>query len=248
MFQILNPAVLNPITKLWLFAGLALSVLFSTAIHSLIVYTVIWAVLIFLSKTNMKLIYKFIKPYLIFLPIMSLFYIAFSFLLTPMHLNEILIYAVMAIMKLSLLICIMSLYFVISDPSNLLIAFRSMWSKTRFPIKFIEDFILYLSLVMRFYPMIQQEWTYIIRSRRALQLTGDLNKWKSTIQLTRSFPGILINVYKKAENIAAVMIMRGYGQQIPRGVTFPIAFGYKNIILIVIISVSLSLVNYYVTV
>ena len=196
----------------------------------------------------MILIYKFIKPYLIFLPIMSIFYIAFSFLLTPMSASEILIYAVIALLKLSLLICIMSLYFIISDPSNLLIAFRSIWSKTKFPIKYIEDFILYLSLVMRFYPMMQQEWKYINRSRKALQLTDKLNKWQSTIQMTQSFPGILINVYKKAENIAAVMLMRGYGQQIPRGVTFPIEFGYKNFTLIILISVSLLLVNYYVTV
>ena len=160
MFKFLNPVKLNPITKLWLFAGLVLSVLFSTYIQSWVVYTIIWIILIFLSNIKMILIYKFIKPYLIFLPIMSIFYIAFSFLLTPMSASEILIYAVIALLKLSLLICIMSLYFIISDPSNLLIAFRSIWSKTKFPIKYIEDFILYLSLVMRFYPMMQQEWKY----------------------------------------------------------------------------------------
>jgi energy-coupling factor transporter transmembrane protein EcfT len=247
MPQILNIAKLNPITALWLFGGLAISVLLSSTLNAWLIYTIILIVLIFISSAELRSVFDHLKPYLIFLPVMSVLYVFFSILLTEMSIPEILKSAGGALWKLSLLVVIMSLYLTTSKPSDLLLAFRSVWTRSQFSPKFIEDFILYLNLVLRFYPMVQQEWKYINRSRIALKLTSKVSKWENLKQMTRNFPGLLINVYKKSENIAEVMVMRGYGQQIPRGVTFPITFKTINLIAILFISVTLYLINHYAT-
>jgi energy-coupling factor transporter transmembrane protein EcfT len=247
MSQILNIAKLNPIIALWLFGGLAISVLLSSTLNAWLIYTIILIVLIFISSAELRSVFNHLKPYLIFLPVMSVLYVVFSILLTQMSMIEILRSAGGALWKLSLLVAIMSLYLATSKPADLLLAFRSVRTQSRFSPKFIEDFILYLNLVLRFYPMVQQEWKYINRSRTVLKLTNKFSKWKNLKQITINFPGLLINVYKKSENIAEVMVMRGYGQQIPRGVTFPITFNSRDMIAILLISVTLFLINQYAT-
>jgi len=49
-------------------------------------------------------------------------------------------------------------------------------------------------------------------------------------------PGMLIHQLRRADDVAMAMILRGYGKQIPRGVTYPISFKINHILQMTIVA------------
>jgi energy-coupling factor transporter transmembrane protein EcfT len=60
-----------------------------------------------------------------------------------------------------------------------------------------------------------------------------IQRWKET---ANQLPGMIMIHLNRADDIANAMTLRGYGQQIPRGVALPIPFTIKHFSMLLIIS------------
>ncbi len=231
---------LNPIVILQFILGVSILVMLSPSGSVLAGYTLtLLLVLSALNKQNIRSIFKRIKPYLTFIPIVGLIYFGMSDWLTNDSYKEIFYNAVFSIGKLLVLVSIMSVYLEQSSKNDIMEAFRSLWVKTRLPWKRVDNMFLFVELILRFFPAIQHEWNSILRSRRALGLSTGKTKWESARYMIVHLPGVIIQNYRKAEETANVMMMRGYGKQIPRGMAFPVNFTLRDGSLMMIVTVFL---------
>jgi energy-coupling factor transporter transmembrane protein EcfT len=69
---------------------------------------------------------------------------------------------------------------------------------------------------------------------------GKIQQWKETAQ---QLPGMVMIQLHKADDVADAMRMRGYGNQIPRGVAGPIPFSLIHFIIMIAISLSFILIQ-----
>jgi len=239
--------MINPIVTSIFFLGLAFSTILSKTWYGLFVFTILSIILILLNITYIKSVFKQVKPFLLFLPIMISIYLIISFIFTNSTWTMILNEAGFAMSKLLLLVIVMSLYLEISKKHNLILSIRSIWSKLNLEWRKVDDIFMFLELTLRFYPTFQREWQTINRSKRALGIISAESKWNRVKSVTNDLPGMILQSYRKAENTALIMQQRGYGKQIPRGVANPILFKINDFIYIVIIVTGYILLNRYVS-
>jgi energy-coupling factor transporter transmembrane protein EcfT len=229
-----TPLLLNPLTVVWLVIGSVISILLVQTGEQFFICSAGLGILIAINRKKISQIYHRVKPFLIFLPVMSLLYMGFSFILTDLSTEAILIYALIALGRLFLMIILMAVFLQSSGPTTLLTAIRSIWWRMNIPWKKVEDFLLFFSLILRFYPLYQKEWEFAKRSQRALGIENYQSKLKDVRIIIQNLPGIVIQSYRKAESTAGIMVLRGYGTQIPRGVAYPIKFRTVDSVIIVI--------------
>ncbi|MEE9189409.1 MAG: energy-coupling factor transporter transmembrane component T [Candidatus Neomarinimicrobiota bacterium] len=236
----MKPPLLNPLTIVWLLIGGVISILLVRTGGQFFICLAGLGILVAINRKNLIQIYQQVRPFFVFLPLMSLFYLGFSFLLTDQSAEVILTYALIALGRLFLMIMLMAIYLQSSGSTILLTAIRSIWWRIDKPWKKVEDFFLFLSLILRFYPLYQKEWEFAKRAQQALGIENVQGRLKHVRSAIQNLPGIIIQSYRKAENTAGLMILRGYGTQIPRGVAYPIKFRILDRAIIVI-----SFVGYY---
>lgn len=140
---------------------------------------------------------------------------------------------------------IMSVYLEYSKLKMTVDAIRSVWIKTRLSWKSIDNIFLYFELVLRFFPMIRSDWTAMLNSRKTFRLSKKNQKTNYPKLFVKYLPGIIIQCYRKSEEVAEVMIKRGYGKQIPRGILYPIPVTWKDGILFTGVTIMLVGVNYF---
>jgi energy-coupling factor transporter transmembrane protein EcfT len=239
--------MINPIVTSIFYLGLALSTILSKTWYGLSIFTILSIILILLNITYIKSVFKQVKPFLLFLPVMMIIYLIISFVFTNTTWTVILTEAGFAMSKLLLLVIVMSLYLEISKKHNLILSIRSIWSKLNLEWRKVDDMFMFLELTLRFYPTFQREWQTINRSKKALGIITDESKWNRVKSVTNDLPGMILQSYRKAENTALIMQQRGYGKQIPRGVANPILFKVNDLLLIVIIVTGYILLNRYVS-
>ena len=239
--------MINPIVTSIFFLGLAFSTILSKTWYGLFVFTILSIILILLNITYIKSIFKQVRPFLLFLPIMIIIYLIISSIFTNSTWTIIINEAGFAISKLLLLVIVMSLYLEISRKQNLILSVRSIWAKLNLKWKKIEDLFMFLELTLRFYPTFQREWQTINRSKRALGIISAESKWNRVKSVTNDLPGMILQSYRKAENTALIMQQRGYGKQIPRGVANSILFKINDLLYILIIVTGYILLNRYVS-
>ena len=236
----------NPIVTALFYFGFAFSTILTDTWNGLMIYLIICIILIILNIDNIKSVFKQVKPFFIFFPIMIIVYLFISFIFTNSTLTMIFIEAGFTISKLLLLVIVMAIYIEISKKQNLILAVRSIWSKLNLKWKWVEDLFMFFELTLRFYPTFQREWQSINRSKKALGLSTSISKWGHIRSVTNDLPGMILQSYRRAENTAIVMQQRGYGNQIPRGVANPILFKISDAVLILIIISGYTLLNQYV--
>lgn len=239
--------MVNPIVTSIFYLGLAFSTILSKTWNGLMIYIILCIILIILNISHLKPTFKQVKPFFLFFPIMITIYLFISFVFTNFTWTVIINEAGFAMSKLFLLVIVMSLYLEISRKKNLVLSVRSIWVKMNLDWKRVEDLFMFLELTLRFYPTFQREWQIIIRSKKALGLTFSVGRWERIKSVANDLPGMILQSYRKAENTAIVMLQRGYGKQIPRGVANPILFKMSDLILLVIILAGYTLLNQYVT-
>ena len=240
--------MVNPIVTSFFYLGFAFSTILSKTWNGLIVYYLMCIILIILNITHFKSVFKQVKPFFLFFPIMIIIYLFISFVFTSSTWIIIINEAGFAISKLLLLVIVMAFYIEVMKKQDIILSIRTIWSKLNLKWKWVEDIFIYLELTLRFYPTFQREWKSINRSKKALGLTSSVNKWDQIKSVANDLPGMILQSYRKAENIATVMQRRGYGNQIPRGIANPIFFKISDLILLVIILAGYTLLNYYVTI
>jgi len=239
--------MVNPIVISFFYLGFAFSVILCKSWIGFLIYLLSCIILITLNKNHIKSVYKHIKPFILFFPIMIIIYLFISFVFTNSTWLNILNDAGFAIGKLLLLVIVMALYLEIIVNKNIILSVRSIWIKMNLKWKIIDDLFMFLELTFRFYPAFQREWQTISRSKKALGLTSSITKWEQIKSVANDLPGIILQSYRKAEGTALVIEQRGYGNQIPRGIANPVLFKLNDLILLIMILFGYSLLNIYVS-
>ena len=214
----------NCIVKFWFFLSFAISVLLADNSTTLIVYTLILTTLLAFSFRHVKPVIIRLKPFIFFLPIMIVLYVVFSIILTAMDFYQIMAEGCFALSKLLVMVAVMSLYFEISKTDDILIAVRSLWSKTKLPWRWAEDSLIFLELTLRFFPTFQRDWEHLRRARTALGLNQTAGRVAQIKQIANDFPALIFLSLRRADETALSIYLRGYGKKIPRGIVNPIPF------------------------
>jgi len=68
-------------------------------------------------------------------------------------------------------------------------------------------------------------------------LESGFTRWKQVQIAAKEMPGLLVHQLRRADDVAMAMKLRGYGEQFPRGVTFPIPLEGNHLFQMVIISI-----------
>ena len=232
MFIILK----QPLIRLWLYLSFATAVLFSPTLYHWLGYLLIFNLLIILEKVAIIRILRSIWSFIYFLPIMVGFYFLISILMSESTLWQISVEISTAMMKFLLVMAIMNTYTMQSGSSSVFHGVRSIWVKFNKPWRKVEDLFLFMEMTLRFYPSLQRDWSRWQGIHKALGLNvskSRIQRWKET---ANQLPGMIMIHLNRADDIANAMILRGYGQQIPRGVALPIPFTIKHFSMLLIIS------------
>ena len=234
----------NPLVQIWFYLSFSLTVLMNQRAIILGIGVIVFIGLLYLNRNLFSGVLVRIKPFLRFYPYMAVLYVGFSILLTTATLSEIFIEIGFTSLKISLMVSIMALYLEQSISSGVLIALRSLWSTMNRPWKWVEDFFLFFELIFRFFPAFQKEWESTYKGKSALGLNTKSSRWTYIQNAGRDLPGIIVRNYWKAEETAKMMKLRGYGNQIPRGVAFPIRFYLIDALFIVGLTSCFFVVNF----
>jgi len=231
----------QPLVRLWLFLSYSSAVLFSPTIISWGIYGIFLFLLLWAEDISIKKIARSLRFFILFLPIMIGLYFIISMLVSQSSFREIMSEIGWVIMKFSLVMAIMNVYSFGKYSGNVFEALRSIWVKMNKPWRKMEDWFLFLEMTLRFYPSFQRDWNRYNEIQKALGLASHetrFQKWKKT---ANQMPGMLMLHLQKADDIAQAMTLRGYGEQIPRGVAHFIPFNGLHLLLLIIISTAFIL-------
>jgi len=233
----------HPLVRLWFYLSLSIAVLFSLTIIHWVCYALLFILLTFYEHVPFERIIRSLRGFFYFIPIMVAFYFIISLIMSQSSFIQIGTEIGTAIMKFVLVMAVMNLYSMGSQSDSVFHALRSIWVSFNKPWKRVEDWFLYMEMTMRFYPTFQREWTRLQTIHKALGIHNEMGKiqqWKETAQ---QLPGMVMIQLQKADDVADAMRMRGYGNQIPRGVAGPIPFSLIHFIIMITISLSFILIQ-----
>jgi len=226
----------HPLVNLWFFLGFSLSLLMAVSYQGWGIHFLVFSLIALVNKSHFTTVIPRMKPFVFYFPIMLFIYVLFSLLLTDNSIIVILDEAFFGFLKLLLMVAAMTFFIETTPSQNIVVLARSVWVKMGKSWKWVDDFFLFLGMTLRFYPTFQSNWQSIRNSRKALGLENDLSQWAQVKIAAKEMPGMLIHQLRRADDVAMAMILRGYGKQIPRGVTYPISFKINHILQITIVA------------
>ena len=239
---------MHPLVNLWFFLGFSTSLLFTTTYFGWLIHFMIFLTLVFYNYKISPIIISKIKPYIFYFPIMLCLYVFFSLVLTNNSLQIIIFEAIYGFLRLLLMVATMMYFFEITPNQDIVVLLRSIWVKFDLPWKWVENFFLFLSITLRFYPTFQSNWNSVRNSHNALGLESNISRFRKITMAANEMPGLLIHELKRANDISIAMKLRGYGNQFPRGVTYPIPFNWNHGIMILVITFTYFILHKYVTI
>ena len=239
---------MHPLVNLWFFLGFSTSLLFTDTYLDWFFHLMIFFTILIYNYRISPLIISKIKPYIYYFPIMLFLYILFSLFLTDNSLQVIIYEAIYGFFRLVLMLSAMIYFFEITPNKDIVILARSIWVKFNLQWKWVEDFFLFLSMTLRFYPTFQSNWNSIRNSYKILGLESNLSTFGKIKKTAKELPNLLIHELKRANDISLAMKLRGYGKQFPRGVTYPIPFNWNHGVMILVITISYYTLHNYVTI
>ena len=177
---------------------------------------------------------------------MLFLYILFSLLLTDNSLQIIIYEAIYGFFRLILMVATMIYFFELTPNKDIVILARSIWVKFNLQWKWVENFFLFLSMTLRFYPTFQSNWNSVRNTHKTLGLESNLSNFGKIKRTAKELPALLIHELKRANDISLAMKLRGYGKQFPRGVTYPVPFNWNHGVAILLITISYYIFHIYV--
>lgn len=237
----------HPVVSFWFFLGFSISILLTKTYYGCFVYFLLLLVIAFFNFTISISILKKLKPFIYYFPIVLCIYIFFSIFLTTNSLVIIMNEALLGFIKLILMLTGMMYFFEIKPSKDLVIILRSIWVRFDLPWKWVENFFLFLSLTLRFYPTFQSNWNSVRNYHRTLGLESNFSNFKKLKDIAKEMPALLIYQLRQADDISTAMNLRGYGKNFPRGVTNPILFNFYHLIIILGITIFYYVFHHYVS-
>ena len=236
----------NSFVNLVYFLGFSISMLLTKTYFGWGIHFIIFLVTALFYLKSIYIIKNGLKPLLYYFPLMLLFYIGFSLLLTNNSIYQIINEAFFGFIKLILMVSVMTLF--LGSSNDFVNLVRSIWSKTNLSWEWPDKFFVFLTMTQRFYPTVQLNWSSMLRTRKSLGIDYRQSHREKLILAAKNLPNILLLQLHWADDIALAMKLRGFGKRFPRGVTFPSSFKFIHFIQIVFIISSFWAINLIVTI
>tara|TARA_Y100001970_G_scaffold163519_1_gene199854 strand:- start:2501 stop:3220 length:720 start_codon:yes stop_codon:yes gene_type:complete len=223
----------NSFVDLVYFLGFSISMLLTKTYVGWGIHFIIFLITVLFYLKSIYKIKKGLKPLFYYFPLMLVFYLVFSSLLTNNSIIQIINEVFFGFMKLILMVSAMTLF--LESSNNFVDLLRSVWSKTNLNWKWPDKFFVFLTMTQRFYPTVQSNWSSMLRTRKSLGIDYRQSHREKLILAAKNLPNILLLQLHWADDIALAMKLRGFGNRFPRGVTFPSSFKFIHFIQIVFI-------------
>ena len=209
---------MNPITSLFIYILFSISILISQSVNILLINLGIVFLIFIFKRSLLHLFWERIKSYLIYLPLSGLLFFIISTQISSKSISIISIEILMATIRLLAMISLMTFYIIEAKSQNILIAIRSIWFSSGLNIYWIDKFILFIEMTIRFFPSIHENWNQTEKSQKALSIKKR-NSLKDKVFYTAKFiPDFILLNLKKTDVIIENMSMRGLGTEKRRSI------------------------------
>ena len=236
---------MNPLSRLFFYILLSISILLSHELTILAVHILLILLLVIYKRQLWKKWKRHTRPYWIYLPLSGIIFFIISVFISEKPLDVILLDVVLATIRLSLTVSIMTLYIIQSQSHDTLLAVRGVLFSSGMKYKWLDRLLLYFEITIRFFPSIKEQWSLTEKSQKALNIKLPKSRFKRIINVAKSIPDFIIINLQKTENIVQSMLMRGYGKKSRRSVYPHIKFKlFDSIILLATLFLVIGVHNF----
>ena len=209
---------MNPLTRLSFYILFSISVLLSNEIPIITAHILLIILLLLYKRQLWKEWKRHTRPYWIYFPLSGIIFFIISVFISQRPLDDILIDVILATLRLSATVSIMTLYIIESHSHDTLLAIRGLLFSSGIKYQWIDNILLYFEMTIRFFPSIKEQWSLTERSQKALAIKKTKSRFKRIINIAKSIPDFIIINIQKTDNIVQNMLMRGYGINSSRSV------------------------------
>ena len=209
---------MNPLTRLFIYLLFSFSILFSKQILIILAHIALLLIILLYKKELWSEWVKYTKPYYIYFPLSGILFLCISLVISQRSLELILVDVILATIRLSFTVSIMTLYMIESRSDDILLAIRGLWFSSGIQYRWLDRLLLFFEITMRFFPSIQEQWNITERSQKALTIKKPRSRIQRTINIAKFIPDFIILNLEKTDNIVHNMLMRGYGINSPRSI------------------------------
>ena len=237
---------MNPISRLFIYIIFSFSILISKNMYLLCAH---FSIVVFILLYKRFLCYKWwekIRPYLIYLPLSGILFFIVSFMISSRSSSILFVDMVLATVRLSLMVSLMSLYIIESKSQSILHAMRSLWFASGLNYYWIDRIVLFFEMTIRFFPSMEEDWNQTQRSQRALSLNIQTSRIKKIFKIAQAFPDFILLNLERTDKIVENMSMRGYGKNTRRSIFPFLKFRIFDIVFCLFSLISIMGIHYFV--
>jgi len=220
---------LNPLT--WLFAAILFLILTfkaTTPLHLIWLASCLGLTAVF-NQLSIKSILRRVKPFILFLPVMLVFYLPLAVILSGSGIVDQLRLLVLPLLRIFLMLIAMAVFLGLTSAAAVLDSVRTIWRATGRKWLWVEYAFQMLYLVFRFFPMFRDEFSTRRAMDKALSLNDASGRFAAITRLAQYLPAVVSNIFHRAENLGLAMTVRRFGSTVPRGVALPRYFGLADL-------------------
>ena len=237
---------MNPITRLFIYILFSFSILISQGVNILLINLSIVSLIFVFKRSLLHLFWERIKSYLIYLPLSGLLFLIISIQISSKSISIITVDIFLATIRLLAMISLMTFYVIEAKSQNMLIAIRSIWFSSGLNIYWIDKFILFFEMTIRFFPSIHENWIQTEKSQKALSIKKRNSLKDKVFYAAKFIPDFIILNLKKTDVIIENMSMRGLGTEKRRSIYPYLKFKVIDIFLCLIVLTSIIVVHNFV--
>lgn len=204
---------MNPIIRLFYFLSLVISILISVELLILFLHIIYIGLIVAFNGIWIELIKK-LKKIWYFFPVSAFFFFSISTLVSENEISYIFHEVIKATIRYFGIISLMLTFTLLSKNDDIISALRNLNYRLFIKSKIIDQIILFIDLVIRFYPGIISQWKNLERGQKAI--SGHRNKTlirEKIKSLSENIPDFIIINLSKTDILTRCMVMRGYGKK-----------------------------------
>ena len=237
---------MNPITRLFIYILFSFSILISQGVNILLINLSIVSLIFVFKRSLLHLFWERIKSYLIYLPLSGLLFLIISIQISSKSISIITVDIFLATIRLLAMISLMTFYVIEAKSQNMLIAIRSIWFSSGLNIYWIDKFILFFEMTIRFFPSIHENWNQTEKSQKALSIKRRSSLKDKVFYTAKFIPDFILLNLKKTDVIIENMSMRGLGTEKRRSIYPYLKLKVIDIFLCLIVLTSIIVVHNFV--
>ena len=207
---------MNPLVLLLIFLSLTISILSSDNFDILFAHILILTIIVAFNRIVKKWKLRIMRIWFYF-PISGLIFFSISIIISDKELSNIFIDVIKSTIRYFGVVSFMLAFTILSKKDDLISALKNLQYKLSIKSKTFDQMILFIDLVIRFYPGIVSQWKNLERGRRALSGYNEKISIREKIKsFSENIPDFIIINLSKTDKLTKSMEMRGYGKKNPR--------------------------------